>query len=322
MPTIRLIGVPSAWGIRDTGVAETPAILRAAGLVSWLEVAGHRVEDHGDVAVPSGRDEDPPATAPDTPDPPHLQQVEALCRGVRQALEEALAARHFPLLVGGECSLAMGAVPALAGQVGPPTIVWLDAHGDLNTPETSPSGLITGMPLAVLLGRGHRELLELGSGAPRPSPSETWILGARDLDRGEGELLEELGLHRVSVEEFRRRGAEVVAAELLETPSAALLPPEARPVGTAPERPETGADLYLHLDVDVLDPADAPGVDYRVNDGLRTDEVADLVGYLATSGRLAALAMASANLTRDADGTTVGNLRTVLTSLADGLAAA
>jgi len=329
---VTVIGVPSAWGAPDPGVTETPARLRAAGLLDWLAGAGLEVRDHGDVPVLRGWQAPATFSAPvsDGGQLPHLCELLAVQREVRQAVGRTLEAGELPLLIGGECGIAPGAMAAVAasttcapvgGTPARPVIVWLDAHGDLNTPETSPSGLLCGMPLSVALGRGHPESLAVGADTPTPSPEDTWLIGARDLDAGELATLAELPIHQVTVDELRGLGAEQLIERIL--PGAAILPPEARvlsPQASEVDTPDPAeAAIYLHIDVDCIDPSEAPGVTFPVAGGLGTAEVADLAGYLCASGRLAALTIASANLLVDEEDLTLNNLRMLLTSISDAL---
>jgi len=293
--------------------------------------------------VPSGPagigwDEDPST---------HLSQLVATCRAVRRAVEAALDDDRLPLLVGGECGLTVGAVAGLAARRGAPVLAWLDAHGDLNTPDTSPSGLLTGMPCAVVLGHGPAELVGVGDDAPRPR--RVHLVGGRDLDAGELRHVRDWDVKHLETDPVRLGGAEEAVAAILGIPAVDLLPPEARaaaevhgiadggapgPAGNAGPRdepalpgPETPSPadghgpVYLHLDVDALDPAEAPGVVFPVAGGFRVDEVADSAGYLCVSGRVGALSVASADLEQD-DGRTIRALRTVLLSVADALALA
>lgn len=317
---IRIIGVPSAWGTCGLGAQRTPRLLREAGLVSWLTDAGHEVEDVGNVPLPRQADDDLDGAA-------HAAEVAEMALAVRQATAQALDDQCLPLLVGGECSLGIGAVPALAAARGAATVAWLDAHGDINTPETSTSGLITGMPLAVVLGHGYDELTAIGDDAPRPRPEATFLLGSRDLDPGEVELIDRLGVQLRDVTSMRSVGPEEVTMEVLGIPEISVIPPEAR-VQLAAADPAAGAaleaaprpPLYLHFDVDVLDPQYAPGVYFGVDGGFDPSEVATLAGYLCASGCVGVLAVASANLDHDVDGRTVASIRDVFTSIADALA--
>jgi arginase len=299
--------------------------------VDWLTGAGLKVSDRGDVQVPGGWQ---PPTAPDLDAPgarlAHLSELLVVQRAVRAAVAETIEADELPLLIGGECGIGPGAIAAVAGAAeeaatgGNPTrpvIVWLDAHGDLNTHETSPSGLLCGMPLAMALGRGHPEALATGSDVTPVRPEDTWLIGARDLDAGELAILAELPIHHVSVEEFRILGAEQLTEEIL--PGVPILPPEARAqaVSAAPvSTPGSTRDaVYLHIDIDCIDPEEAPGVTFSVDAGLGVAEVADLAGYLSASGRLAALTIASASLTVDEGDRTLESVRQLATSIADAL---
>ncbi len=332
---ITVIGVPSAWGAPEPGVIDTPARLRAAGLLDWLAGAGVEVRDHGDVPVPAGWQPPAPLEEPvaDGGPLPHLSELLAVQREVRKAAAGAMEAGELPLLIGGECGIAPGAMAAVAAATpgGPlgdkparPLIVWLDAHGDLNTPETSPSGLLCGMPLSVALGRGHPAALAVGADAPTTRPEDTWLIGTRDLDAGELATLAELPIHHVTVDELRGLGAEQLIERIL--PGTTILPPEARvlsPQISEDETPgPTEAAVYLHIDVDCVDPREAPGVTFPVAGGLGTAEVADLAGYLCASGRLAAITIASANLAADEDNLTLNSLRMLLTSISDALSLA
>lgn len=332
---IRLIGVPSAWGTRELGAQDTPRLLREAGLLGWLRAAGHEVDDGGDVAVPPMTHDDlntldagTTLTPGSATDPTQISRVAAMARGVREAVSAALGDGRLPLIVGGECSLSIGVVPALAHRLGPVTVAWLDAHGDLNTPETSISGLVTGMPLAAVLGHGHHELTAVAEEAPRPQGAKTFLVGGRDLDAGEARNLAAFGVRHFDTETTRAAGPEAVIREILDAPETAVMPPEARALLAAPREPADEAtldgprpDVYLHFDVDVLDPEFGPGVHYRVAGGFDPAEVATLAGYLCASGRVGAVAVASANLQHDVDGRTVDSVRRVLASVADALAA-
>jgi arginase len=326
---IRIIGVPSAWGTSELGAQRTPAMLREAGLADWFAAAGHVVDDGGDVAVEPmtpgdlGVDE-----APSDVDPVHLARVADMARGVRAAVAASLADGYLPLVVGGECSLCIGVAPALAQHGGPVTVAWLDAHGDLNTPETSTSGLVTGMPMAAMLGHGHADLLAVGGDVDPPAGRQTFLLGGRDLDAGEQANLGAYGVRHLDTESTRAVGPEEVIMEILGFPEISIMPPEARAqlVAIDPEAARAAAaaprpNVYLHFDVDSLDPEFGPGVHYRVANGFDPAEVGTLAGYLCASGRVGAIAVASANLDHDIDGRTVASIRRVFDSVADALAA-
>lgn len=316
---LRIIGVPSSWGSTGPGARRTAAALRDAGIIDWLAEAGLEVEDGGDVAVAPQDDDDFPGAE-------QVLRVAEMAAEVRAATAQALADGCLPLLLGGECSLAIGAVPALAAARGPVTVAWLDAHGDLNTPGTSASGLVTGMPLAALLGHGHDELVAVGGDAPRPEGGATFLLGGRDLDPGELTNIEELGIRHIDATAARGVGPEEVTMVVLAVPEIAVVPPEARaqilaadPGAAATLEAAPNPTVYLHFDVDVIDPDYAPGVYFGFPGGFDPSEVATLAGYLCASGCVGALAIASANLDNEVEGRTLETIRDVITSIADAL---
>jgi len=335
---IRIIGVPSAWGTMELGAQRTPQMLRDAGLADWLAAAGHQVEDPGDVDLPPQGAEDvwtpaaaaAAAAAPRSTDPLHLEQVAQMARSVRHAVAASLSDRCLPLVIGGECSSSIGVVAALAAHRGPVTVAWIDAHGDINTPETSPSGLVTGMPLAVTLGHGHPSLTAVGEDTERPAGGSTFLLGGRDLDAGEIDNLEAFGVRHIDTAATRAAGPEEIAMQVLGVPEIAVMPPEARDLLVAADPAAAAAvtavntdprpSVYLHIDVDALDPEFAPGVHYRVDGGFDPSEVGTLAGYLCASGRVGAITLASANFDHDIDGRTVNSIREVFASVADALA--
>ncbi len=325
---IRIIGVPSAWGTRELGAQRTPGLLREHGLVDWLSRAGHQVDDAGDVDVPPQGEADI-WRAPDTKGGlVHVAEVAAMARSVRAAVGAALDDGCLPVVVGGECSVCIGAVPALAARRGPVTVAWLDAHGDMNTPDTSASGLITGMPCAAMLGHGDPRLTAIGDDAPRPEPERTFLIGGRDLDPGDVNNIAEFAIQHLDTESSRASGPEQVAMRVLGVPELAVIPPEARaqivaldPAAAAAIAAAPRPNVYLHFDVDSLDPEFAPGVHDQVAGGFDPAEVATLAGYLCASGHVGVITVASANLDHDVDHRTMDSVRTVFASIADALAA-
>ncbi len=340
---IRVIGVPSAWGTKELGAQRTPGVLRAAGLIEWLAAPGLEVEDAGDVEVPpqtesdiwSARAEAAAAaigaakSAGDarngsaTNDLVHLDEVVAMATAVRAAAAAALVDDTLPVIVGGECCLSIGVVPALAAHRGRVTTAWFDAHGDINTPDSSKSALITGMPFAVVMGEGHPDLLGVGKGLDRPVGESTWLLGGRDIDPGELDNIERFGIHHLKTAEVRAQATETVALSILQLAEAAVMPIEARAAsGVEAVDPATRPTVYLHFDVDSLDPQWAPGVHYRVDGGFHPAEVSGIAGNLCAAGSVGAIAIASANLDHDEDGRTVDSIRSFVSSIADALSMA
>lgn len=241
-----------------------PSALRYARLKDGLEALGYWVTDLGDLDVP---------VAETLPQGGGLRYLEAI-RKVSLALKETvqgLPEDTFPIVLGGDHSLAMGSVAGVAarGRVG---VVWVDAHGDFNTPKTSPSGNIHGMPLAVLAGLGDPQLVEAFRSL---EPDQIVLIGVRSLDPGERRLLREMGVRVYTMHEVDRLGIARIAEETLAY------------LGDLP--------LHVSLDADVLDPTLAPGVGTPVPGGLTYREAHLLMELLAESGRVKSLDLVEVN---------------------------
>jgi arginase len=196
---------------------------------------------------------------------------DALVRGL-PSLADAVGGATGPLALLGECTLAPAVVAGLRREHPELALVWVDAHGDLNTPETTPSRFLGGMPFAVLLGWCHDEL-RLAAGLDPPLPEErAALVGARDLDPGE----------RAAIEASRLVVADDVAAAVAGLPA--------------------DAPLHVHLDGDVLDPEDSPGVDFPAPAGWRLPHLVDEMAALAATGRVVGVSLCCGNPRRDPDG--------------------
>ncbi len=257
MSVLRIIGIPMDLGQSRRGVDMGPSALRYAGLSARLRRLGHEVEDTGDVAVPV-RD-----TLPEEGGLAFLPAVRATCELVYAEGSRAVAEGRIPLFVGGDHSIAIGTVGGVTASSGS-GLLWIDAHGDFNTPETSPTGNIHGMPLAALLGIGAPELVNLGRAGGKIDPANVVLLGARDLDPAEGKLIRQSGIGVFTMREIDERGIAVVVKEVL-------------------DRLGHLARLHVSLDVDVLDPMVAPGVGTPVPGGLTYREAHLLMELLADS---------------------------------------
>lgn len=264
MRRIGVLGVPMDLGAGRRGVDMGPSALRYARLKDGLEALGYWVTDLGDLDVP---------VAETLPQGGGLRYLEAI-RKVSLALKETvqgLPEDTFPIVLGGDHSLAMGSVAGVAarGRVG---VVWVDAHGDFNTPKTSPSGNIHGMPLAVLAGLGDPQLVEAFRSL---EPDQIVLIGVRSLDPGERRLLREMGVRVYTMHEVDRLGIARIAEETLAY------------LGDLP--------LHVSLDADVLDPTLAPGVGTPVPGGLTYREAHLLMELLAESGRVKSLDLVEVN---------------------------
>jgi arginase len=246
---IEIIGAPVDLGAGRRGVDMGPSAIRIADLERGLERLGHQVTDFGDIDV----------MIPETQEIGSAKlrykaAIMAACEALRHEVERSLRSGRMPLVLGGDHSIAIGSVAGVSNHfrergesVG---LLWFDAHGDANTPETTPSGNIHGMSLAVSLGFGDADLVALGGRAPKIDPRKTAIIGVRDLDPGERTFLKQCGARVYTIREIDERGMRDVMSEAIEVASA----------GTA--------GVHLSLDLDVLDPEDAPGIGTAVMGGI------------------------------------------------------
>ncbi len=270
---IALVSVSIDLGAGRRGVDMGPSALRIAGIARELEAIGHRVTEFGTITA-GGLE----TTAAGESALPFLEEVANVAERTRNMVESGLAGGCMPLVLGGDHSLSIGSVAAVAEyrrrrgeSIG---VVWVDAHADMNRPHTTPTGNIHGMSLAVLLGQGHPRLT-----GPVPSvrPENASVLGARELDPGEKKLIAELGVRVFSMSEIDERGVGACVDEALERANA----------GTA--------GFHLSLDLDALDPHIAPGVGTPVQGGLTYREGHLVCEKAARSERLLSLEVVEVN---------------------------
>jgi arginase len=242
---ISVIGMPMDLGQGRRGVDMGPSAIRYAKLQTTLKALGFDIEDLGDIQVPSPESIDIGEN--------HLKFLSPVC-DVNEALANAVSAvierKRFPLVLGGDHSMAIGTIAGVAKHYNNLGLIWYDAHGDLNTGDTSPSGNIHGMPLAASLGIGHPALVHVGGYAPKVKPENVVMVGIRELDKGEQEIAREMGLKVFTMHEIDRLGMARVMEEALAI------------VGKNTD------GVHLSLDLDGLDPKDAPGVGTPVPGGI------------------------------------------------------
>ena len=243
---IRVIGVPMDLGADRRGVDMGPSAIRYAGLDEELDANGHDCTDIGDLTVP--RPETMTAEQNGDRHAKYLDQTASVCRRIRASVTDALADGEFPLVLGGDHSIAIGTAGGAAREqsLG---VVWFDAHGDFNTPKTTPSGNVHGMSLAALLGRGEFADAEWAV-APSIDPSNVALVGTRALDDRERVALRESDVSVFTMYDIDERGAPAVVDEALD-------------IATA----DTDG-IHVSLDMDVLDPDEAPGVGTPVRGGV------------------------------------------------------
>lgn len=259
-PTISIVGVPMDLGQSRRGVDMGPSAVRYAGLDDRLRELGCTVEDCGNVEIPV-REELPPEGG--------LAYLPAVTKAVQRAYQAgtaAFSAGATPVFLGGDHSIALGTVAAAASRqsLG---VLWIDAHGDFNTPETSPSGNLHGMPLAALTGQGSPAMVNLLTDAPTVAEENVVILGLRSLDVAERELLRASQVGVYTMREIDEQGIGKVAHSAL-------------------ERLEHCRSLHISLDMDALDPQEAPGVGTPVPGGLTYREAHLLMETIASAGKV------------------------------------
>jgi arginase len=284
-PTVDLIGVPLEYGAGRRGTRLGPEVLRRERLKVRIEALGYAVRDLGDISVGEAADDD--AGGPNRPR--HVAPIRAACLSVAAAVEASLNARAFPILLGGDHSLGIGALAGAARVKGPQGIVWIDAHADMNTPATSPSGNVHGMSMAAALG----DLPELFGPPDFPTRSvdagRCVFVGLRDLDPGEKRALRERGMSCFTMSDIDRMGMAKVMERAVEIAS------------------RGSESMHVSLDIDALDPITAPGTGTPVAGGLTYREAHLAMEIAAESGAAHSLEIVEVNPTID-DGVTTARL--------------
>jgi arginase len=280
MRNIAIIGAPVDLGAGRRGVDMGPSAIRYAGLKERLEELGHQVHDLGNIVVPIAEQIELPAPGEKLR---YLEPLVEINRALARQVSTAVAKGAFPLVLGGDHSLAIGSVNGLARgrRIG---MIWVDAHADFNTTETTPSGNIHGMSVAVLTGRGHPALTALlkpdeskvGAG-PVLRDVDVALVGIRDVDIQERAALRESGIHIFTMHDVDRRGLAIVMEEAIARVSA-----------------ET-AGFHVSFDMDALDPSEAPGVGTPVLGGIFYREAHLAMELVSESGRLIGLDLVEVN---------------------------
>jgi len=273
---IRIIGVPMDLGASRRGVDMGPSALRVAGLQARLKQLGRHVEDIGNVAVP--QPEEQPYGEKRAR---YLDEIASACKGLADAVKKSLDEDFTPLVLGGDHSVAVGTTAGTAAHFHKKSkrigVIWLDAHGDMNTPDSSPSGNVHGMPLASIMGYGPPELTDLAPIKPMVEPRNVALVGIRDLDAKERRLVKESGVHIFTMRDIDERGMREVMADAL------------RFAG------DDTAGISVSLDMDFVDPSDAPGVGTPVRGGVTYREAHLALEMLADSGEMCSFELVEVN---------------------------
>ncbi|SHE44442.1 arginase [Thermomonas hydrothermalis] len=273
-PPVSVFGVPTDIGASRRGASMGPEALRVAGLVEALSARGVDVEDLGDLSGPRN------PLSPPVDGYRHLDEVVAWNQAVYQRSRDVLAQGRMPILLGGDHCLAIGSIAAVAAHCRKAgkklRVLWLDAHADFNTREITPSGNIHGMPVACLCGLGPDALTRLGGEAPAITPEQVRQIGIRSVDPGEKRLVKEYGLDIYDMRYIDEVGMRQTMEEVL-------------------EGVDEATHLHVSFDVDMLDPAIAPGTGTRVPGGVNYREAQLIMEMVADTGRLGSLDVVEVN---------------------------
>ena len=280
MAVVRIVGVPMDLGQSRRGVDMGPSAVRYAGLGDRLRRLGYEVHDCGNIPVPvveavAEVEAQVGPGAADRRNARHLGEVVKVCQAVYDLAGACVSDDDFAIFLGGDHSISVGSISSMAqrGRVG---VIWVDAHADFNTPETTPSGNVHGMPAAALLGKGPDELAHIGRHGPQLVPEQVAMIGLRDLDGEERRRLSNSGLTLHTMSEIDALGMAAVVRRTLDT-----LAPYDR--------------IHVSLDMDSLDPELAPGVGTPVPGGLTYREAHLLMELLAESGKTRSLDLVEIN---------------------------
>ena len=287
--SISILGIPMDLGAGRRGVDMGPSALRLARLARTLTELGHGVLDLGNIEVPV------PEAVPNPNGLHYADAIASTCSATHERLRRLEEADTFVISLGGDHSISMGTVPGVAAgrRTG---VLWIDAHADLNTPQTSPSGNIHGMPLAHLLGRGDPRLTDVWGGGAALRPEDLVFVGLRSIDAGERAFIHDQGIAAYTMKDIDQRGMASVAAEAI-------------------ERLAHVDRLHVSFDADALDPDLAPGVGTPVSGGLSYREAHLLMELLADSGRTTSLDLVEVNPILDSQNRTAAIMVEMAASL-------
>jgi arginase len=290
---LAIIGAALDLGAGRRGVDMGPSAIRYAGIDDRLASLSLSCADWGNVETAVAE-----AASEGDPEARFLDEIKEACARIAGVVASAKREELVPIVLGGDHSVAIGTLGALASLYGPGGVVWFDAHGDLNTPETSPSGNVHGMPLAAALGLANEAFASAAWPLPALDPEHVALIGIRSLDEGERELVHELGIAVYTMSDLDRRGVEPVVREALER------------VGGAPF-------VHVSLDMDVVDPEAAPGVGTPVRGGLSYREAHLAMELVAEWGEFGSFEIVEVNPILDRENAT-GRLAVELTASAFG----
>ncbi len=278
--SIQIIAVPLDLGASRRGTDAGPSALRIAGLHERLELMGYFLAPESDITVPQlsvlqSTEQGGPSRAR------FKQEILHVCTALAEETTRALNSGRFPLVLGGDHSIAMGSVSAVSNfyrdnnqDIG---LLWFDAHGDMNTPDSSPSGNIHGMPLAHLLGDGDQDLIDILATGAKVKPQNVVLLGVRDIDKNEQKIIRDAGISIFTMRDIDERGMAAVSREAIEIVT------------------KNTAGFHLSFDLDGCDPSVIPGTGTLVPGGVNYREAHLLLEFCAESEKLLAMDVVELN---------------------------
>lgn len=278
---INVIGVPLNLGCDRKGVEKAPNYLRERGLMDLIRSHGHKAFDLGNLYVPAVKEEEKFLKGNRLK---YLDAIVEVNNNLAELVYDTLRGGAFPLVIGGDHSLGLGSASGVGMCYDDFGIIWLDAHGDINTGETSPSGNIHGMPLSALMGLGSEELVNVYSPGNKVIPQNVFLVGTRSLDDGESDLIEEQQLSVYTMDTIRDKGMEFVAEDIKNK-----------------LRDRKIRNVHFSIDVDSIDPGFAPGTGTRVPEGLTPDEFKEFVRHMLSTNLIKSLDLVELNPDLDTD---------------------
>ncbi len=277
---VSILGLPLSFGQGLAGVDLGPSAMRVAGIADRIAELGYEVRDLDDLEFARPRKRPAPAEKLK-----YLVEIQAACERIAIELEKIVEAAEMPITIGGDHSIAIGSLAGVAKAFRKRDetlgLIYFDAHADMNTPETTPSGNIHGMPLSALLGYGAPELVDVGGFAPKFDPKRCAHVGARDVDPGERELIHRLGIRFFNMREIDERGLSACMDEAIAIAK------------------QGSAGYSVTFDVDALDPRDAPGSGTLVRGGLSYREAHLAMEKIAEAGGMRSLEVVEINTALD-----------------------
>ncbi|GAA0117326.1 arginase [Clostridium senegalense] len=282
---INVIGVPLFLGCDRKGVDLAPNKLREKGLLQILEKQNHDVFDLGNLYVPKVKECDKFSCHSNMK---YIDTILGVNKNLAQSVYNSLSSDSFPLVIGGDHSLGLGSICGASKYFDNLAVIWIDAHGDINTPETSPSGNVHGMPLGAAMGFGDSSLTNLYFDGKKVNPKNVYLIGARDLDKGETLLIEEEGINLYSTVDVKEKGINFIINEILSN-----------------LKEKNIDNVHLSFDIDCIDSEFVPGTGTPVPHGMSIDEAKSSLQLLFNSGKVKSMDFVELNTELEAGDKTI-----------------